>query len=570
MTIHRGATRVIVLVFVVGLAAAWYVALPPHMQPPAAPAAKEQRVLRGAIHVHTRRSDGTGTVEEVAAAAARADLDFVVFTDHGDGTRSPDPPQYRDGVLCIDAVEISTLHGHVLALGLPRAPYPLGGEARAVVDDIARLGGFAIAAHPHSNKPELDWSDWTVPVAGLEWLNGDSQWRDESGWSLARALFTYPARGIETLVSLLDRPEAALRQWDALASQRPVIAVAGADAHARIGLRSLGEPYDNSASVHIPSYERMFRLFSNVVPDTTLTGDPAADSASVLTAIRAGRLYSVVDALGAGTLSFTAQAGETRAHAGDVVPTAAPLTIRVDMRGPSDARIELWKNGAVAATSGGARLEYSAPSGDAPGVYRVEVLRGGAPGEPPIPWLVSNPIRVGQPPAQARSSRKAATSVVSLYTNGPATDWAIETSLASRAALDVVSGVRGQELALRYALGGAASASPFAAFALTAGPDVANHDRLVFTARADRPMRLSVQLREPAGEAGHRWQQSVYLDTEPREVTVHFDDVRPVGDTPRARPTLASVASILFVVDTVNTPLGGNGRIWIDDVKYAR
>ena len=35
--------------------------------------------------------------------AARAGLKFIVFTDHGDATRTPDPPAYRSGVLCIDA-----------------------------------------------------------------------------------------------------------------------------------------------------------------------------------------------------------------------------------------------------------------------------------------------------------------------------------------------------------------------------------------------------------------------------------------------------------------------------------
>ena len=67
-----------------------------------------------------------------------------------------------------------------------------------------------------------------------------------------------------------------------------------------------------------------------------------------------------------------------------------------------------------------------------------------------------------------------------------------------------------------------------------------------------------------------RWQRSVYLDSTPRSVTVYFDDMMPRGVTSRARPTLAIVQSILFVVDTLNTPLGGNGTLWMDDVKYAR
>jgi hypothetical protein len=69
----------------------------------------------GAFHVHTNRSDGSGTPDEVAAAAARAGLNFIVLTDHGDGTREPEPPQYRSGVLVIDGVELSTQTGHYIA-----------------------------------------------------------------------------------------------------------------------------------------------------------------------------------------------------------------------------------------------------------------------------------------------------------------------------------------------------------------------------------------------------------------------------------------------------------------------
>ena len=108
--------------------------------------------IPGALHIHSTRSDGRGTLDEIAHAAARAGLKFIVITDHGDATRAPDAPVYREGVLCLDAVEISTAGGHYIALDMPKAPYPLGGQARDVVDDVKRLGGFGIAAHPDSPK----------------------------------------------------------------------------------------------------------------------------------------------------------------------------------------------------------------------------------------------------------------------------------------------------------------------------------------------------------------------------------------------------------------------------------
>ena len=68
--------------------------------------------------MHTTRSDGAAGKPAIAAAAAGAGLQFVIFTDHGDATRPPDPPVYIEGVLCLDGVEISTADGHYVACHL--------------------------------------------------------------------------------------------------------------------------------------------------------------------------------------------------------------------------------------------------------------------------------------------------------------------------------------------------------------------------------------------------------------------------------------------------------------------
>src|SRR5205814_3260274 len=58
--------------------------------------------VAGVVHIHSVRSDGRGTPGQIAHAAALAGLKFIVLTDHGDATRTPDPPVYREGVLCLD------------------------------------------------------------------------------------------------------------------------------------------------------------------------------------------------------------------------------------------------------------------------------------------------------------------------------------------------------------------------------------------------------------------------------------------------------------------------------------
>ena len=139
-----------------------------------------------------------------------------------------------------------------------------------------------------------------------------------------------------------------------------------------------------------------------------------------------------------------------------------------------------------------------------------------------MPWIVSNPIYVGRGATERVPSdtRPRASRFAVQYGNGPAREWTIESSPASLGALDEVKNVGGTQLSLRYALGGSASSSPFTAFAVPAASGLDGYDRVTFTARSDRPMRLSVQVREPGGEAGQRWHRSVYLDPTERDVTV--------------------------------------------------
>ena len=177
----------------------------------------------------------------------------------------------------------------------------------------------------------------------------------------------------------------------------------------------------------------------------------------------------------------------------------------VDAQAPDDARITLFRNGVAVAAAQGARLQHETDAA----VYRVEVTLPGSPGNPPVPWIVSNPIYVGrepqESPPQVTEIPKART-FTTLYSGGPARGWTIEKSAASDAAIDVIGAITGSQVLLRFAMSGTTADSPYAAFVMPAPPAMASSDRLVFTAREDRTMRVSVQLREP-GEEGERWRR---------------------------------------------------------------
>lgn len=523
-------------------------------------------VLAGAFHVHTNRSGGSASVEDVAAAAADAGLAFVIFAEHGDATRPLEPPRYHAGVLCLDGVEISTTGGHYIALGLNRAPYPLAGAPYAVAEDVARLGGFGVIAHPSSPKPELRWRDWGVASDGLEWLNGDTQWRDESIPRLAAAMVHYPVRPVATLGSLLDRPLESLLRWDALTQRRRVVALAGIDAHGAIPL-----PIGADARLPvlpIPSYEQAFRSFAvRVSMDEAMSGDPVVDGGRLLEAIRAGRVFSGIDALAVpGIFEFTAESGGVVARMGDRLEARGAVEVRVRADVPPRGEIHLYRDGYLVDRSSRRELRYveAVPLG----VFRAEVVLSGAPGDPAVPWIVSNPIYVGLLPPTETGDPAAGRSVAIFTDEGSAEGWTIEHEAESLAAVDSTESVDGQELAFRYALSGEEGANPFAAAVWEGVTGLGAYQWLRLRVRADKPQRLSIQLRDSAGEPADRWQHSVYADGEGREVIVRFRDLAPVGETRSPQPDLeAEGLALLFVVDTVNTPAGSAGVIWLDDIR---
>ena len=527
-----------------------------------------ERPVRGVLHVHTSRSDGTGTADAVAEAAARAGLSFVVFTDHGDASEEPTAPVYRHGVLCIDAVEISTDQGHVLGLGLPKVPFLIGGRGTDVLEDIARFGGISIVAHPTSARPSLRWTGGDAGFDGIEWLNADSEWRDEPAPVLARAAWTYWFRPAGSLASLLDRPVEAMALWDRVTGNRAVVGVAAADAHARVGLRTVGEPYDGQAVARVPSYESSFRTFSIVLPGLRLTGAASADAAATLAAIRTGRVVSVVDALaGPASLEFSASNAAGQVEQGALLTGTGRVTLRARATNVAGARLRLLRDGSEIDTADTTGTLVSEQSGD-PATFRVEVSLPSAPGQPPVPWLVSNPIYVGRQPAVSWSEPAPAewpTARVPLYTDGPVEGWTIEHSVRADGRVAMVKAVTGTQLNLRFALGGSRADSPFVA--LTRSVELpATADRLLFEGRASRPMRISAQLRARE-DAGRRWTRTVFLDETMRRVAVPFRDFLPAGHDAALAPD--AIGSVLFVIDGANTALGQSGQVWLDNVALG-
>jgi hypothetical protein len=405
-----------------------------------------------------------------------------------------------------------------------------------------------------------------MPFDGLEWLNADSEWRDERRTALGRALAGYLVRPAAALASLMDRPVSAFAKWDEIAATRRLVALPAHDAHGGVGTES-GDV--RGRRLHVPSYAATFRSFSlRVSLATAPTGNALRDAELLIAAIRAGAVYSVIDAIAApGSLDFRAVSGSSSVGMGGTLPSTrdtATFFVRADV--PPDASTRLLRNGEVIAARGGGVLEHAARE---PGSYRVEIHVAGAPGTPAVPWLVGNPIFKFPPPLDttsplpAQSGEPANPPTADVPLPVPEGAWRTEASAGTTATL----ASEGAVVTFGYRLAPGEPASQFAALVrdLQGAPDAS---AITFSARASRPMRLSAQLRF-AQDGDRRWRRSFYVDTVEKAVRIPLARLRP-ADGPGALPPLARASSLLLVVDLTNASPGADGSLVIGALKFVR
>lgn len=106
------------------------------------------------LHVHTSRSDGLASPEEVVLwADAHTDLDVIAVTDHDDlrGALEAREAAERAGarLQVVPGMEITTRRGHLLALFLEQ-PVPSLRSLAYTIEAVHAQGGMCIVPHPLS------------------------------------------------------------------------------------------------------------------------------------------------------------------------------------------------------------------------------------------------------------------------------------------------------------------------------------------------------------------------------------------------------------------------------------
>ncbi|HUU44037.1 MAG TPA: PHP domain-containing protein, partial [Planctomycetota bacterium] len=180
------------------------------------------RELRGAVHVHSVLSDGSGTVEEIVGAARRRGLDFVVLTDdEPDACRPELAGRYGDVLLIVGAEIGSREVPHLLALGVDDPDRLDRGDVQRCLAGIRARRGRAFVAHPRgASFLSLHMPAWTAwdsdDYVGMEVWSYMHDWIEDLRWWRLGSYVLWPERQITG-----PHPE-VLAAWDRMTMRRHV------------------------------------------------------------------------------------------------------------------------------------------------------------------------------------------------------------------------------------------------------------------------------------------------------------------------------------------------------------
>lgn len=137
------------------------------------PATDRTRTLRVDPHLHTDASDDGHTApEELLEQAAEVGLDAVAVTDHDTvaGAETVVRRSSEFDVVAILGCEVSTADGHLLAIGVDRAPEP-GLPLPETARRVRAMGGLSIVPHPFQRSRHGAGKAAIDDVDGIEVYN---------------------------------------------------------------------------------------------------------------------------------------------------------------------------------------------------------------------------------------------------------------------------------------------------------------------------------------------------------------------------------------------------------------
>lgn len=249
--------------------------------------------LRGNLHAHSTRSDGSNAPQKVLDIYAGLGYDFLAMSDHDTYAGAAEYAELdAKGLILIPGNEVTAGGPHMLHIG--GAGFVPPGERQTVLDVIAATSGFAVVNHPswqeHFNHCPIEMLREWRGYAGMEIFNG--------------------------VIGRLEGSAYALDKWDMLLSDgRHVLGFANDDSHAdgdygNGWIMAYARERSAAAVVEAIKSGRFYASTGVVIEEIGVDGDrirvAAANAQRVVAVADNGRRVAVADGP---SIEITAPAG---------------------------------------------------------------------------------------------------------------------------------------------------------------------------------------------------------------------------------------------------------------------
>ncbi len=337
--------------------------------------------IKGVIHIHSSYSDGSKSIEEIAAIGEKAGLDFLMFTDHNTLQPLQDGKQrfYGETAAIIGyEIEDSNDENHYLSFGLEdvlRSDL----KPKEYVRAIKEAGGLGIIAHPDEIRnafpqyPSYPWTDWDI-----DGFDGLEIWNHMSAWMESLKRINMLKMAISPRRSLRGPTERVLALWDEISKTKMVAGIGSADVHAHLYRKG-------PIRLTIFPYKVQFRsIRTHLLLDDLLSNDIIEARGQIFSAIRNCRVFVSNFRWGdARGFRFFVRTLDKIFHSGDSANISSSPVLC--MSSQKEAEIRIIKAGNPFENMVGETFEIPV---SLPGLYRVELYIGGK------GWIYSNHIRI--------------------------------------------------------------------------------------------------------------------------------------------------------------------------------
>lgn len=337
--------------------------------------------LKGAIHIHTTCSDGSGDISEISRSAKMAGLDWLIITDHNNMDVKEG---IYNGVYVIVGEEISPSYdaNHCMAFGL-KNNIENTENPEVYLQEVKKQGAFSCICHPHESlnrknpyKP-IRWKyDDLSLIDGVELWNYFSNWTDLYN---DKNVFSQAYYYLFGNFMKNEPKKETLELWDRMnfGSDRVKFAIGGLDAH-KIQFRKFFLKFP------VYPYYIMFKTIVNVIPSKDKPSENFEEAKEfILNSLKAGRHF-ISDRRRCNNCEvlYSAHNKDLTCLSGETLELDDDCAICVEL--PEKAEIRLIKDGVLWLTERKKeraffRIKY-------PGKYRVEVYKKSN------GWIFTNPI----------------------------------------------------------------------------------------------------------------------------------------------------------------------------------